>query len=795
MKDVLTSCIPQPVNTATGADATPGTIRCEQSGLGQEQENLRLLIDSSSDWIYWIAPDGCFLFVSSACERITGYPARNFREDAHFMWSIVHPDEQEVIRQHVQDGEVVGHEPLQFRIFHADGSIRWIAHTCSPIIDERGQVLGRRGVNRDITDQVLAEHARQQSEDRYKAMIEGIDSCVAVYQVFGDGEAFVIAEFNRAAEISTQVRREEVLGKRVEDVFPGIIKLGLLDVFQRVWRTGKPESYPVQRYADHRLNIWVKNYVYRLASGDIVAVYTDQSVAKKLERDLEVSQRRFKEAVEAASDGIWEWNLLTQTAFFGPRYFSMLGYEPDEFEQNWHGFSSRVHPDDLGAVEAAVAQHVEHNEPYNVEFRMRRKNGGWHWILARGCVVERDAAQRPMRMVGTHIDIHAHKELQQRIQNYASELEKKVAARTAELQKFHNAVEHSPVSIVVTDTDGIIEYVNPFFSNISGYSFAEAVGNNPRILKSGLHDADFYAELWQTISQGHAWRGEMCNRKKDGQVYWELMSIAPVFDTDGQVGHYVAIKEDISDKKDLERLKEDVDRIMRHDLKTPLNAIIGLPQVLAMDANITAAQAELLHALEDSGRKMLAMIDRSLDLFKMELGSYEYQPRAVDIISVLGRLIHQQAARLSAKNVHIFMRRNGQPVVNGTRCLLVSEESLLSSLLSNIVLNALEASPADTEVCIDLDDLPEDAPEYEFRGHSSPLTYVHVRNTGAVPKQIREHFFEKYITFGKKQGTGLGTYSAKLLATTMGYDITMHTSDIDNETVVSILAPTARATA
>lgn len=122
----------------------------------------------------------------------------------------------------------------------------------------------------------------------------------------------------------------------------------------------------------------------------------------------------------------------------------------------------------------------------------------------------------------------------------------------AELRKLSRAVEHSPASVVVTALDGTIEYVNPMFTEVTGYSFEEAMGQNPRILKSGNLSKTHYETLWSTILAGDIWRGEFINKKKDGEEYWETASISPIFDADGNVTHFVAVKEDITEQKRVE---------------------------------------------------------------------------------------------------------------------------------------------------------------------------------------------------------------------------------------------------
>ena len=120
------------------------------------------------------------------------------------------------------------------------------------------------------------------------------------------------------------------------------------------------------------------------------------------------------------------------------------------------------------------------------------------------------------------------------------------------LRKFYRTVEQSPASVVITDTQGTIEYVNPKFTQVTGYTFAEARGQNPRILKTDRTPPGVYTELWATIQSGHPWEGELCNRKKNGEYYWEAASISPIFDGDGKITHFVAVKIDITERKHAE---------------------------------------------------------------------------------------------------------------------------------------------------------------------------------------------------------------------------------------------------
>ena len=145
------------------------------------------------------------------------------------------------------------------------------------------------------------------------------------------------------------------------------------------------------------------------------------------------------------------------------------------------------------------------------------------------------------------------------------ELETQVQERTVELRKLSQATENSPASVVVTDKNGTIEYVNPTFCEVTGYSAEEAIGQNPSVLKSGDHPESYYKELWDTILSGKVWRGEFRNKRKNGEKFWESASISPIMDEDGEITHFVAVKQNITERKAVEeaiRASEEKSRLL-----------------------------------------------------------------------------------------------------------------------------------------------------------------------------------------------------------------------------------------
>ena len=217
------------------------------------------------------------------------------------------------------------------------------------------------------------------------------------------------------------------------------------------------------------------------------------------------------------------------------------------------------------------------------------------------------------------------------------------------------------------------------------------------------------------------------------------------------------------------RLREEVESIMRHDLKTPLSVIIGIPQLLLIKEERDPAEARQLRLIEQAGYRILQMLNLSLDLMKMERGSYCLQPTAIDLLDLLEKITREMESPFKDKHLTLVVTVNGRPPENGDVFLAFGEELLCYAMLSNLLKNAYEASPQDCQVGID------------FR--YGPLAEIRIRNSGTVLPAIRDRFFDKYVTAKEDKGTGLGTYSAKLTAETQGGTISLDTSEAGHTTV------------
>ncbi|MCX5869896.1 MAG: hybrid sensor histidine kinase/response regulator [Deltaproteobacteria bacterium] len=223
------------------------------------------------------------------------------------------------------------------------------------------------------------------------------------------------------------------------------------------------------------------------------------------------------------------------------------------------------------------------------------------------------------------------------------------------------------------------------------------------------------------------------------------------------------------------RLREFVEQITQHDLKGPLNVIIGIPQLLLKKCEFTDSQRNLVKAIRKTGYNMLEMINRSLNLFKMERGSYDYRPEPVDILSVMRCALDEVTPMVTARNLQVAIRVDNQLPKDGQKVMAMAESLFCHSMFSNLVRNAVEASPRDDVINIG------------FEQRRANMT-ISIDNGGEVPEEIRERFFDKFVTAGKRDGTGIGTYSAKLIARTQKGDINLDTS-VAGRTCIRVTLP------
>ncbi|MBN1973680.1 MAG: PAS domain S-box protein [Sedimentisphaerales bacterium] len=229
---------------------------------------------------------------------------------------------------------------------------------------------------------ISKRHLRKELEEcevKFQVLFDNVSSGVAIYETKNDGQDFIFADFNRAAEEIEHIKRDQLIGKNVKDVFPGVEKFGLLDVFRRVYKTGIPEHHPVSIYKDERIAGWRENYVYRLPSGQIVAVYDDISALKHSELAAQMTDQCFR----AIADYTYDWEVWVSPTgrmlWTNPAVQRITGYNVKEIMSMRNFPREIVYEDDRERIVKAFNSAVNGSIGNNVEFRIVRKSGEILW--------------------------------------------------------------------------------------------------------------------------------------------------------------------------------------------------------------------------------------------------------------------------------------------------------------------------------------------------------------------------------------------------------------------------------
>lgn len=390
--------------------------------LRESEERYRLLFDSADELISVYDRNGvCQLMNRKLADWFGAQPERlvgkSFQE--------LHPPEAGAeyarrVRQAIDSGETAEYEDEV--LFPMGG--RWLFSRVHPIPDKSGGFAAAQIISQDITQRRQAEQALRENESLYRGLVDNMSDGVAVYEAVDDGRDFVFREFNRASQRITRADRKEVLGRRVTEVFPGVRELGLLEVLQRVWRSGRPESHPTSSYEDDRLQLWVENYVFRLPGHQVVAVYHDITERVRAEQALRESEEKYRLMVENQTDLIVKVDAGGRFQFISPSYCKLFGKA--ESELIGKTFMPLVHEDDRLATAKAMEALYRPPHTIYVEQRAMTKDG-WRWLGWVDTAVL-DANGEVTTIIGVGRDIHERKQT-----------ESKIAAQLDELRRWHDA--------------------------------------------------------------------------------------------------------------------------------------------------------------------------------------------------------------------------------------------------------------------------------------------------------------------------------------------------------------------
>jgi PAS domain S-box-containing protein len=535
--------------------------------------------------------------------------------------------------------------------------------------------------------------------------------------------------------------REELLGKPVTMIAPNATTQILDQVWNRLRETGCFSHESVHRRKDGSqfpVEI-VANYIHFGGNEFNCGFARDITERKRVERELQTSEERYRGLVNNMQDIIYTISADGTILFISPQVQN-YGFTVEELISR--PFGNFIVPEDRAASVGRVQHTLATGEDEMATFRITAKDGSIVWFEEIGRPV-RDAHGNITSISGMLRDVTARKQ--------AEESNARLAM----------AVEQAADTVVITDPGGTILYVNPAFEKTTGYTRAEALGQNPRVLKSGKHDAIFYHQLWETLKHGEVWSGHFINRRKDGTLYEEEATISPVRDTAGKITNYVAAKRDVTREVQLEeglRQSQKMEAIgqlasgVAHDFNNILGIIQMQSDLLKADGTLSPAQtgyaSEISEAIERA-----AALTRQLLLFgrkeKMQACELDLNQSISDMTKMLRRTL--------GENIQLQFRFSMQPL------FVNADAGMIDQVLMNLAVNARDAMPKGGKIIIEASAVifDESIKDQYVQASAGSFICLSVSDTGSgIPPEILPKIFEPFFTtkeVGKGTGLGLAT--------------------------------------
>jgi PAS domain S-box-containing protein len=365
------------------------------------------------------------------------------------------------------------------------------------------------------------------------------------------------------------------------------------------------------------------------------------------------------------------------------------------------------------------------------------------------------------------------------------------------IRKLSQAVEQSPVSIVITDVDGKIEFVNAKFTQVTGYSFDEALGQNPRILKSGETPAEEYRQLWRTIISGGIWQGAIKNRKKNGELFWEQATIAPIRDANNAITHYVAVKEDITERKELESRLRQIQKMeaigqlaggIAHDFNNILSAITGYTELSIATLEPETQIFQFLTQVMEASKRAKDLINQIM-MFSRETNQ-ELKPIRIDFPV-------KEALKLIRASVPATIEMDPMIQSNG---YALADPTQIHQIVMNLCTNAAQAMKDNGGILeVHLTDTTLDhGDNRKYYPDAEPGEYIRltVSDQGdGIDAQYLHRIFDPFFTTKKRgEGTGMGLSVVHGIVKSCGGFIYVN-SQLGEGTTFEILIPAQEHTA
>ena len=535
----------------------------------------------------------------------------------------------------------------------------------------------------DITESLIAKEKIRVNERHTARLINNLPGMV--YRCALD-EDYTMNYISNGCTSITGYTPEDFMTKKI--AYIDLILPEYQDLIWEKWQEvikGKlvfEEEYPIKTHSGEIKWIWERGGGVFDQNGELEFLegYLEDITTNKLaEEKLRQSEANLARTIEQSPFGIRVISDNRETVYANPTLLRLFGFESlNDFNQipatNWY------HP-------KSYSEHLIREE--------KRSKGESVESSYEISIIRANNELRYLQVFRNEILWNGEKKSQI---IYLEITNRKLAEN--ELRKLSRAIEQNPVSVVITNSDGIIEYVNPKFTEMTGYQSGEAIGKNPRFLKSGKMNPQIYTDLWSTIISGKSWQGELINRNQSGELYWAFKSISPIFDDKNQITNFIAIAEDITEKKHKEteliqakekaqesdRLKSAFLANISHEIRTPMNGIMGFAELLKEPDLSPENQHEFIGVIEQSGHRMLNIINDLIDISKIEAGETTLRIRETNVNRILHDLHLFFMPEVNQKNINLDYHCD----LSDIESMIETDVTKLNQILTNLIKNAVK---------------------------------------------------------------------------------------------------------
>lgn len=717
-----------------------------------EQQHTQLLLsekaqllDLAHDTIVTCDLNWVITFWNQGAEKMYGWTqAEALGKDSHTLWQTQFPQPSEEIKAQLfergyWEGELIHRDRNHRAITVAS---RWVVQK-----DLMGRPLKILEINNDITARKQAELAlqkyTQEFEDLYNNAPCGYHSLNA--------EGLVI-RINNTELKWLGYSREEVLYKKK---FIDLITPESREIFQQNFpkfkERGWIDNLEFELLAKDGVSRWVSlnatavrdengNFVMSRSSlFDISERKRAEYERNQAELNLQQSEERRRLALDLTHIGFWDWHIPSSHIVWNDNHFTLLGLSPDRIEPSYELWRSSVHPDDLGWVENLLMESIANHIDYAAEYRIVHPNGSVHWVMGRAKAVYDELGQ-PLRSLGVLLDITERKLMEENL-------------RQSE-EIFRSLSEFSPIGIFLCDVAGKCIYSNPCYQKIIGCTNEEALGDG---WKEFIHpdDREWVFQYWSDVidrgSEGLF--NELRYQDRQEKVCYTQVRTAPIKSSDDRIILFVGVVEDITERRQIDRMKKEFISVVSHELRTPLTSIRGSLGLIAGGVYDKKPEKmkEMIHIAARQSDRLVRLVNDILDLRRLESGQakFDFQHCAA------AELIQQSAdvMRSQAEQNQITLR-----IIPCTVEVRADGDALVQTL-TNLLSNAIKFSPENSTITISAEITPEHLLTQK-KLPPSVLFYVQDRGRG-IPEDKLETIFGQFQQVDasdarEKGGTGLG---------------------------------------